>query len=128
MTKFIAKQLGVTMSILILAIVNTVVAADMQAYQIDKDSGLIMAPGWEIVKGNCTACHSAKFITGQRGDRETWESMIRWMQRTQGLWQIPSEIETTILDYLATNYSPDKASRRTNLPPNLMPRTPNGVP
>lgn len=128
MTKFIAKQLGVTMSILILAIVNTVVAADMQAYQIDKDSGLIMAPGWEIVKGNCTACHSAKFITGQRGDRETWESMIRWMQRTQGLWQIPSEIETTILDYLATNYSPDKASRRTNLPHNLMPRTPNGVP
>jgi len=128
MTKFLAKQLGVIMSILILAIVNTVVAADMQAYQIDKDSGLIMAPGWEIVKGNCTACHSAKFITGQRGDRETWESMIRWMQRTQGLWQIPSEIETTILDYLATNYSPDKASRRTNLPPNLMPRTPNGVP
>jgi len=128
MTQFLAKQLGRTMSILMLAITNTVIAADIQAYQIDKDSGLIMAPGWEIVKGNCTACHSAKFITGQRGDRETWESMIRWMQRTQGLWQIPSETETTILDYLATNYPPGKASRRTNLPPNLMPRTPNGGP
>ena len=128
MTQFLAKQLGLTMSILMLAITNTVIAADMQAYQIDKDSGLIMAPGWEIVKGNCTACHSAKFITGQRGDRETWESMIRWMQRTQGLWKIPSETETTILDYLATNYPPGKASRRFNLPPNLMPRTPNGDP
>jgi hypothetical protein len=125
MTKFLAKQLRLMMSILILTIASTVVAADKLAYQIDKDSGLIMAPGWEIVKGNCTTCHSAKFITGQRGDRETWESMIRWMQRTQGLWQIPSETETTILDYLATNYPPNIASRRTNLPPNLMPRTPN---
>ncbi len=128
MTKFLAKQSELIMSILILAIVNTVVAAVMQAYQIDKGSGLIMAPGWEIVKGNCTACHSAKFITGQRGDRETWESIIRWMQKTQGLWQIPSKTETTILDYLATNYSSGKASRRSNLPPNLMPKTTNGAP
>lgn len=128
MTKFLVKQLGLIISILILAIASAVVAADMMVHEVDKDSGLIMAPGWETVRGNCTACHSAKFITGQRGDRETWESMIRWMQRTQGLWQIPSETETIILDYLASNYPPDKASRRANLPPNLMPRTPNGTP
>lgn len=128
MTKFLVKQLGLIISILILAIASAVVAADMMVHEVDKDSGLIMAPGWETVRGNCTACHSAKFITGQRGDRKTWESMIRWMQRTQGLWQIPSETETIILDYLASNYPPDKASRRANLPPNLMPRTPNGTP
>ena len=39
MTQFLAKQLGLTISILMLAITNTVIAADMQAYQIDKDSG-----------------------------------------------------------------------------------------
>ncbi len=110
-------------SILIMAISNNVVAADMLTYKADKDSGLIMAPGWETVKGNCTACHSTKFITGQRGDRETWKAMIRWMQKTQGLWQMPSETEATILDYLAANYPPDKASRRSNLPLNLMPKT-----
>lgn len=123
MTQPIAKQLAMIVTILIVAIANTALADDMQAYPFDQASGLIMAPGWETVKGNCTACHSAKFITGQRGDRETWQSMIRWMQRTQGLWQIPIETETIILDYLSNNYPPGKASRRANLPSSLMPKT-----
>lgn len=92
-----------------------------QAAEIDKASGLIVSPGWEAVKANCTICHSAKFITWQRGDRDTWLSMIRWMQKTQGLWQLPAETETIILDYLAANYPPGKASRRNNLPPSAMP-------
>ncbi|GAA5194727.1 hypothetical protein GCM10025772_28320 [Ferrimonas gelatinilytica] len=82
-----------------------------------------MAPGWETVKNNCTVCHSAKFITLQRGDRDTWESMIRWMQKTQGLWQFPDNVETTILDYLSTHYPPGPPSRRANLPPRLMPKS-----
>ena len=128
MVKSTVKQLGLVVTILFAVKANAVIAADFQAYPIDKSSGLVMAPGWEAVKGNCTACHSAKFITGQRGDRETWQSMIRWMQSTQGLWQIPSETESTILDYLATNYPPNKSSRRSNLPINLMPTAPNRYP
>lgn len=124
MTKLLRKQLWLIMPVLIVTLVSNTTAADMLAYDLDKGSGLIMAPGWETVKGNCTVCHSAKFITGQRGDRETWKAMIRWMQSTQGLWEIPSETEAVILDYLSTHYPPGKASRRANLPPSLMPTTP----
>lgn len=102
-------------------------ALDNSAAEIDKASGLIVSPGWETVKANCTVCHSAKFITWQRGDRDTWLSMIRWMQQTQGLWQLPPATETVILDYLATNYPPGKASRRKNLPPSALPVVPSGT-
>ncbi len=91
------------------------------AVETDTETGLKIAPGWDTVKTNCTVCHSAQFITWQRGDRETWLSMIRWMQKTQGLWQLTPATENTILDYLATNYPPGKASRRKNLPPGAMP-------
>ena len=47
--------------------------------------------------------------------------MIRWMQKTQGLWQFPADVEATILDYLATNYPPGPPSRRPNLPVYLLP-------
>ena len=52
----------------------------------DRESGLKIAPGWETVKTNCTGCHSARLIVFQKGDRDTWLAIIRWMQKTQGLW------------------------------------------
>ncbi len=92
--------------------------------EYDKETGLIVAKGVEIVKGHCTACHSAKFIILQKGDRETWLSMIRWMQRTQGLWAFDKKSEDTILTYLSTNYPPGKESRRPNLKIGDMPKNP----
>ncbi len=92
--------------------------------EYDKDTGLIVSKGMEIVKGHCTACHSAKFIILQKGDRDTWLAMIRWMQKTQGLWKFDKETENTILTYLETNYPPGKASRRPNLKPSSMPKNP----
>lgn len=92
--------------------------------QYDKDSGLIVATGMDTVKTNCTVCHSAKFITLQRGDRDTWLAMIRWMQKTQGLWKFDTKTEDTILDYLEKNYPPGKASRRANLKINYLPKNP----
>lgn len=87
----------------------------LQAQKIDSESGLIIAKGFETVKANCTVCHSAKFITTQKGDRDTWKAMIIWMQRTQGLWQFTPEIEDEILTYLETNYPPGNVYRRANL-------------
>ncbi len=75
----------------------------------------------EVVKANCTACHSAKFITLQKGSREVWLDMIRWMQRTQGLWEFDAKTETTILDYLEVNYAPEEASRRQLLNQKYLP-------
>ncbi len=100
----------------------SLLSLNLQASKIDKDSGLIVAPGMDIVKTNCTVCHSAKFITLQKGDRDTWLSMIRWMQDSQGLWKFDEKTEDTILTYLETNYPPSDISRRANLEQKYLPK------
>lgn len=77
-------------------------------------SGLIVAEGFDIVRSQCTACHSGKLVTQNRATREGWEEMIRWMQRTQGLWPLGAN-EPIILDYLARHYGPEEMGRRANL-------------
>ena len=121
MLELCLRQFRPAVLIALLMPAASAMAMEQPAYNEDETSGLIMAPGWETVKGHCTACHSARVITTQRGDRATWESIVRWMQRTQGLWQFPGEVETTILNYLATNYPPGKPSRRPNLSVYLLP-------
>jgi len=91
---------------------------------IDPDSGLKMAENWELVKATCTACHSAKQVTQQRGTAEQWLSMIRWMQKKQNLWQFDPVTEDKIITYLAENYAPSAAQRRAALSPDLMPPNP----
>lgn len=92
------------------------------ATEFDAASGLIKAPGWEIVRANCGGCHSHALVIQQRADRQTWLDMIRWMQASQNLWQFPPDTEAQILDYLAANYSPQPNRRRAPIPPSLMPR------
>jgi hypothetical protein len=108
-----------------------VAGAPVGAPKTDPLSGLIIDDGWELVRGHCAACHSARLVTQSRGSRDTWESMIRWMQETQGLWPFDVETETIILDYLARNYAPAEQYRRQPLPPELSPANPydrNGSP
>lgn len=90
----------------------------------DPDTGLVMAEGWETVRSNCTACHSANLVTQNSGTRNHWEYLIRWMQETQGLWEFQPETEETILDYLAEYYGPKEDTRRPALPRTLMPDNP----
>lgn len=98
------------------------VGANAAKVKIDKATGLKVAVGMDVVIANCTVCHSAKFITLQKGDRDTWLQMIRWMQRTQGLWDFDPKTEDTILTYLEKNYPPGKASRRPNLKAKDLPK------
>lgn len=90
----------------------------------DPESGLKIAPGWETVKANCTACHSSRLIIAQQGDRKTWLGMIRWMQNTQGLWPLDHKTEDAILTYLASQYPPIRTGRRANLPASALPPNP----
>ena len=92
--------------------------------EVDPSSGLIIDEGWELVRGHCAACHSARLVTQNRGNRQTWEDMIRWMQETQGLWPLDAVTENAILDYLARNYAPRAGARRAPLPAELMPLNP----
>ena len=86
------------------------------ATEVDTDTGLVTVPGWEDVRAHCGGCHAYSVVTNQRANRDAWLEMIRWMQRTQNLWEIPDEAETRILDYLAANYGPDEAVRRRRAP------------
>jgi len=90
------------------------------AQETDPETGLVIAEGWETVRDNCTACHSADLVTQNSGSRNHWEKLIRWMQKTQGLWEFAPETEATILDYLAEHYGPKEGARRPPLPRTLM--------
>ncbi|MEM9533290.1 MAG: hypothetical protein AAGA23_20380 [Pseudomonadota bacterium] len=87
----------------------------------DDFTGLQIAPGWELVRAHCGACHSYRLITAQRGDEAFWRKTIRWMQQTQNLWPIPEAQETAIIDYLAKNYAEESWGRRPPLPASLRP-------
>lgn len=96
--------------------------------QTDPQTGLIIDTGYELVKRNCTVCHSSKFILLQRGTKKDWESMIVWMQETQGLWEFDPDTQNSILEYLSKNYAPeDKIERRKNLSPSQRPANPYAV-
>lgn len=81
----------------------------------DPETGLVIADGFELVKQNCTVCHSAKLITQNRMSRERWLETIRWMQETQGLRKFDAETEMKILDYLSTHYAPERPYRKPPL-------------
>lgn len=95
-----------------------------EVIKTDPLTGFKMTGDWELVRGNCTACHSAKLVTQQRGTAEQWLAMIRWMQKKQNLWQFDPVTEERIVAYLAENYPPDAARRRAAIPPDLMPDNP----
>jgi len=87
---------------------------DLVVDGIHVQTGLIYAEGFEIVRATCTACHSAKLVTQNRATKEGWTQMIRWMQATQGLWDLGKN-ESAIVNYLAKNYAPTEVGRRANL-------------
>lgn len=77
-------------------------------------TGLEEGEGLTEVINNCTNCHSAKLITQNRMNREMWLGSIRWMQKTQNLWDLGKN-EDIILNYLSTHYAPVEKGRREPL-------------
>ena len=100
------------------------VSISVSGQDIDDESGLIQAEGWEVVKSTCTECHAGMMITQNAGNLAVWESRIRWMQETQGLRALSGEEEATILKYLSANYPQNASSRRAGLPTHLLPTNP----
>lgn len=98
--------------------------AGAQEAEIDEFTGLKKAAGWELVRANCVACHSAKLVTQQQGSAAQWLAIIRWMQETQNLWQFQPAVEDKIIAYLAENYPPSADRRRAAIARDLMPPNP----
>jgi mono/diheme cytochrome c family protein len=82
---------------------------------------LAEAPGRELAARHCGACHSYRLVTAQRGDARFWTDVIRWMQATQGLWDLPEGEEEMLVAYLAGNYGEEAWGRRPLLSPSLLP-------
>ncbi|MGI9249756.1 MAG: hypothetical protein ACR2PR_00930 [Pseudohongiellaceae bacterium] len=110
--------------VLVCCLIIPVQAAEEDAGNLDQATGLIIAEGWQDVQANCTECHSALLITQNSGSRAVWESRLLWMRETQGMDELGVTLENRILDYLATNYPQQQATRRRNLPVLLLPVSP----
>ena len=80
-------------------------AVGLDSVKIDAETGLAIDDQLMLVKGQCTACHSSKLILQSHFPREKWVERIRWMQRTQNLWDL-GESEPAILTYLTKHYGP----------------------
>lgn len=110
-------------SVTLLALACPLIAAAQGSVQ---PPGTLLADddGWELVYAHCSACHSLRVVVSNRGDRDTWLRLIRWMQETQNLWQFEPAVERQILDYLAKNYAPEDWVRRAPLAEHLLPPRP----
>lgn len=87
----------------------------LDTLKTDKETGLALGPGFDMVRAHCTSCHSSKLILQYRTSRQGWLDKIRWMQQKQNLWEL-GEAEPIILDYLAKHYPAiEKTDRRTPL-------------
>ena len=104
-----------------------IASVSVSGQDIDDESGLIQAEGWEVVKSTCTECHAGMMITQNTGNLAVWESRIRWMQETQGLRALSGEEEAAILTYLSTNFPQKATSRRAGLQAHLQPTNPAGA-
>ncbi len=74
-------------------------------------TGFKDAEGLMTVVNNCTNCHSAQLVIQNRMNEERWKATIQWMQETQNLWDLGKN-EEIIVNYLVTNYPPQKKGRR----------------
>ncbi len=92
----------------LVVLVAEVFAARITASKYDNATGLVVAPGYQIVIANCTACHSARIIIQQGMNRDNWRETIEWMQNEQGLWPISAPTLAEMLNYLATHYGPTR--------------------
>ncbi len=102
---------------------NTTITIEEEKIEIDEDriengihvtTGLIAKDGYMTVVNNCTSCHSAKLVTQNRMNTERWNTTIKWMQDTQGLWDLGGN-QKIIVNYLVENYPVEDKGRRENL-------------
>lgn len=117
------RLIGPTLCTLLLPLLFA--TANSTAQEDGTAGDLIQAEGWQLVRDNCTECHSSQIIVQNSGNREVWKSRIEWMQSSQGLGELSPELEDSILDYLTTHYGQKIASRRQALPAHLMPSNPS---
>lgn len=90
-------------------------AAAQEDLPVDPQSGLIIDRDWELVRANCSACHSTSLVVQNRMSAAAWLSTIRWMQEKNNLWSL-GDSEDRIIAYLEKHYGvPERQVRRKPL-------------
>ncbi|HEB9325294.1 TPA: cytochrome C [Campylobacter jejuni] len=79
--------------------------------EINPDTGLIIDPDSSLVEANCLARHGCNLITNMHASRKAWLAAIRWMQDSEGLWEIEPKDEKK-LNYLEKYYGEKYDTRR----------------
>ena len=75
--------------------------------------GLPAGKGRDETFAFCTACHSAKLIIQQGMTLDQWDETLVWMVEEQAMPEPPTELRELILDYLATQFPPDRPHHQT---------------
>lgn len=69
---------------------------------------LVDGKGAEETYYACSGCHSEMLVVQQGLSRDRWNELIDWMIDEQGMPEIENAERELILDYLSTNYGPDR--------------------
>lgn len=94
--------------------INLTITEQVSEKADDNHFGLPKTEGFELIKGQCSGCHSLKLVAQNKLTRQGWKDLIVWMQREQNLWDL-GELEKPILDYLEAHCSPTQRGRRKPL-------------
>lgn len=70
----------------------------------DEWQDLPPGPGREDVFYICQACHSLAIVKQQGLDRASWNEVLAWMVKEQGMDPLEEKQRNLVLDYLATHY------------------------
>ena len=75
---------------------------------------LVPGNGGEETYAYCTACHSERIVAQQGQTRDGWSELIEWMIDEQGMTPIEEPDLSAVLNYLESNYGPDRPNFPTN--------------
>ncbi len=99
-TVFLAVSLG------LVAAMGSALAAPVNYKTPDEVAAFKPGPGLEVVKGNCSACHSADYIKTQppmKDRKGFWQAEVTKMIKVYGA-PIDDADVGKIVDYLAATY------------------------
>jgi sulfite dehydrogenase (cytochrome) subunit B len=87
--------------------VSSVIAAPVRYKLPEETAALKPGPNLEVVKNNCTACHSADYIStqpqGPKFKKDFWQAEVTKMIKVYGA-PIDDADVPKIVDYLAATY------------------------
>lgn len=76
-------------------------------------------PVWQVIRGNCTACHGIDDYAFFALDRAEWQSLIETKHRGSPVG-LSAEDRDLLLDWLASTFGPEsKPFPRRHIPPDI---------